>query len=77
MKRLIIIGAGGFGLEVAAYARDMAMFEIAGFLDDTKPGQKHAGYPILGPTTSSIDRGAFYVIAVGSPEGRRCDVPYR
>jgi sugar O-acyltransferase (sialic acid O-acetyltransferase NeuD family) len=75
MKRLIIIGAGGFGMEVAAYARDMSGFEIRGFLDDTKPaGQMHAGYRLLGPTTASIDREAFYVVAVGSPEGRRAVV---
>jgi sugar O-acyltransferase (sialic acid O-acetyltransferase NeuD family) len=33
MARLIIAGAGGFGRELAAYARD-AGFEVSGFLDD-------------------------------------------
>lgn len=71
MKKLVIIGAGGFGLEVAAYAEDCGEWVVEGFLDDTKPvGSFHAGYPILGPTTRPLDPAASYVLAVGWPEHR-------
>jgi len=77
MSDLIIIGAGGFGLEVAAYAEDMtragkAAFTLKGFLDDTKPtSSRHASYPILGKIESAFDTNVAYVIAVGMPEGRK------
>ncbi len=77
MSNLIIAGAGGFGLEVAASAEDIARagkqaLTLKGFLDDTKPaGTKHAGYPVLGPTDLPPERDAVYAIAVGTPEGRR------
>lgn len=71
MKNLIIIGAGGFGLEVAAYAHDIGLYDIKGFLDDTKPaGTLHGGLPVLGPTDNAIDAEALYVIAVGAPNNR-------
>lgn len=76
MSSLIIVGAGGFGLEVAAYAEDMARasksgVSIKGFLDDTKPaGATHAGYPALGPTDRIIP-DCLYILAVGAPESRR------
>jgi len=77
MNNLIIVGAGGFGLEVAAYAEDIVRagqqsFTLKGFLDDTKaPGTKHGGYPILGPTDMPPVCNAVYVIAVGTPENRK------
>ena len=49
MKRLIILGAGGFGREVAGYARLMqergSGWDIAGFLDDNPDALK--GYEDL------------------------------
>lgn len=77
MLSLIIVGAGGFGLEVAAYAEDMtksgnAAVKVQGFLDDVKaPGTVHGGYPVLGGTDGPIDPQALYVIAVGAPQGRK------
>jgi acetyltransferase EpsM len=77
MTDLIILGAGGFGLEVAAYAEDMtragrADFNIKGFLDDTKAiSTRHAGYPILGKIGPVFDSSASYILAVGMPEGRK------
>lgn len=77
MTSLIIVGAGGFGLEAAAYALDITQsnrtsFELKGFLDDTKPtGTLHHGLPVLGGTSGPIDREALYVIALGAPEHRR------
>lgn len=76
MKNLIIVGAGGFGLEVAAYAEDITRagkdaLQILGFLDDTKPvGALHAGFPVLGDTNAAPVAEAVYVLAVGTPEGR-------
>ncbi len=75
MTNLIIIGAGGFALEVTAYAEDIAKagtaLTIKGFLDDTKaPGAFHAGYPILGPTDAALDPDAHYVIALGHTKHR-------
>jgi sugar O-acyltransferase (sialic acid O-acetyltransferase NeuD family) len=76
MTTLIIIGAGGFGLEVAAYAEDVAKHDqtltVKGFLDDTKVvGTFHAGYPILGGMTTVIDPTAHYIIALGHPQHRQ------
>ena len=77
MSDLIIIGAGGFGLEVAAYAEDMTRagkenFVLKGFLDDTKtPSSRHAGYPVLGKIGPPFDPAISYVIAVGTPEWRK------
>ncbi len=57
MKQLLIIGAGGFGREVAEWARQSTAFrrewEVAGFLDD-RPEALAAypdnGLPIIGST---------------------------
>lgn len=76
MTGLVIVGAGGFGLEVAAYAEDSARAGLspyvpAGFLDDTKPvGTMHAGLPVLGGTDSEPAPDTLYVLAVGNPMGR-------
>ncbi|MGB4101913.1 MAG: NeuD/PglB/VioB family sugar acetyltransferase [Alphaproteobacteria bacterium] len=75
MTNLIIVGAGGFALEVTAYAEDIAKagtaLTIQGFLDDTKaPGSFHAGYPILGSTDVALDPNAHYIIALGHTKHR-------
>ena len=76
MKQLIIVGAGGFGLEIAAYAEDMARagtasFTLKGFLDDSRTiGEYHADYPLLGGTDEAIDPEALYILAIGQPEHR-------
>lgn len=41
MKKIIILGAGGLGLEVADLIWSMGEYEIAGFLDDD-PGKENA-----------------------------------
>jgi hypothetical protein len=77
MPSLIFLGAGGFGLEVAAYAEDSvragtARYEVKGFLDDLRlVGDRHAGLPILGNTDADVDLDALYVVSVGSPQGRK------
>jgi acetyltransferase EpsM len=48
-KRLIIIGAGYHGKEVAAYCRDMQNeIELLGFIDEKKARGTHTGSEILG-----------------------------
>lgn len=77
MKPLIIIGAGGFGLEIASYVKDcvnagLAQWEIKGFLDDTKDvGTMHCGAPVLGGTDAAVENDAEYLIAIGTPQARQ------
>ncbi|MDX9689476.1 MAG: hypothetical protein EOM37_02145 [Proteobacteria bacterium] len=77
MTSLILLGAGGFGLELLAYAQDCKKAgslscSIKGFLDDSKPvGTLHGGAPILGPTDSELDKEAIYMVALGMPAARK------
>jgi sugar O-acyltransferase (sialic acid O-acetyltransferase NeuD family) len=77
MDHLIIASAGGFALEVVAYAEDIvragkASFAIKGFLDDTKvKDARHAGYPVLGAIDMPVDPKALYIIGIGAPEVRK------
>lgn len=69
---LIIVGAGGFGREVALAAQMCPTpISVAGFLDDRAQGPTTAeGWPILG----TLDQGRAEmncVIAVGAPRTRR------
>ena len=79
MKRLVIIGAGGFGREVAEWARHCPAYrkewEIAGFLDDNPAALDRFtdfGLPILGNTQAYEPRAdEVYLIAIGHPPMRR------
>jgi sugar O-acyltransferase (sialic acid O-acetyltransferase NeuD family) len=69
---LIIVGAGGFGREVAFAAESgVNPLAVSGFLDDRVPGPTTVdGWPILG----TLDQGRAemnWVIAVGAPRTRR------
>lgn len=72
MKDLIIIGAGGFGREVAALAtainRKEPEWNILGFLDDNKSLKNNLinGYKVLG-NLSCVEkyRDAWFICAVG------------
>lgn len=61
MKRIVIIGAGDFGKEVAWLIEDInkvkSTYELFGFLDDDKKkiGQVYNGYPCLGPISKLTD----------------------
>ncbi len=79
---LYIVGAGGFGREVLAYARDVLSssssslpFTIAGFLDDNPDalhGRDTAGVVVVGSLSSlAPGRDDRFVIAVGDPRTRR------
>jgi sugar O-acyltransferase (sialic acid O-acetyltransferase NeuD family) len=74
MKQLLIIGAGGFGREVAAWARQSPAYrrewEVAGFLDDD-PSALEAfpenRLPILGNTRDYMPRdNEVFLCAVGN-----------
>lgn len=70
MNRLVIAAAGGFGRELAAYARD-AGFEVAGFLDDDEAAGASLHGPdrevgLLGPIGSYVPRdGELVAIGIG------------
>ena len=78
MKDLIIIGAGGFGREMFAAARESVgygeSFRIKGFLDGNPDALKgFAGYPdIIGaPETYEISENDVFISALGSIAARR------
>ena len=73
MNSVIIIGAGGFGMEVLWLAERCGK-RVLGFLDDT-PGKINSeimGYPVLGEVSSwsSYEKSEF-IVAIGSPRGRK------
>jgi sugar O-acyltransferase (sialic acid O-acetyltransferase NeuD family) len=82
---LFIVGAGGFGREVLAYARDILRassssssappFTIAGFLDDNPEalrGRATAGATVLRSIASHVILPDHrFIIAVGEPRTRR------
>ena len=77
MKDLIIIGASGFGREVAWLVERInkkePTWKLIGFLDDNDEIQNTAinGYPVLGKT-ADIDKyhDAYFVCAVGASKTR-------
>lgn len=78
MKDLIIIGAGGFGREVAWLVerinRVSPTWRLLGFLDDTPELQGKAlhGYPVLGKTEAlPLYNTAYFVCAIGSSRARK------
>ena len=55
--RLLVVGAGGHGRQVAEAAELSGMFELAGFLDDSLPTDATViGYPVLGQVSSAVTR---------------------
>ncbi len=81
MNRLVIIGAGGFGREMFAAAREAAgygeSFEIGGFLDERPDAlDGFAGYPpVVGaPSSYSPQDRDVFITALGSIAARRACV---
>ncbi len=73
MKSLVIVGASGFGREVAWLVerinKNEATWKILGFIDDDDSiqGRSINGYPVLGKTNDVIKYSdAFFVCAVGA-----------
>lgn len=77
---LVIIGAGGFGREVAWLVEDLnrerARWELLGFLDESKElhGKAINGYPVLGDLSWAKRQGSggvAAVCAIGDPKAKR------
>lgn len=74
MKKLYIVGAGGFGREVLWLARRMnekeAVWNIQGFIDDNPEIQNtnQDDYPVLGTTEylKDLSEDVWVVVAIGS-----------
>lgn len=79
MKKLYIIGAGGFGREVAWLVErineNKNEWEIVGFIDDNQNihGKKEGNYPVLGGCEylGSITDDVWVVCAVGNAKVRK------
>lgn len=78
MKKLLIVGAGGFGREVLAWARQSAAhgrdWEIGGFLDDRE--EPFAGLRVAAPWLGKVSdhqpkEDEVFVAAIGRPDARR------
>ena len=67
MKKLIIIGAGGYAKSVID-SLNTSLFHMIGFLDDIKEKNTyHLGYPVLGNSFDCLDSSQDYVffVAIG------------
>lgn len=72
MEQIIIVGAGGFGSEVAMLIEDINAVEmkwdLIGFVDDSASGYVLNKYPILGGVDYLQDKECSVVLALGNPE---------
>lgn len=78
LKDLIIVGAGGFGREVAWLAERInaqnPTWNLLGFIDDTaeKANAVIGGYPVLGKIdTAHMYPDAYFVCAIGASQSRK------
>jgi len=78
MKKLFIVGAGGFGREVYRWASDHPdcgrEWKIAGFLDDNPEALKEFDYPlrVLAPASGyQPEEGDLFVCGMGVPAVKR------
>lgn len=79
MKKLYIVGAGGFGREVLWLARRMnekeSIWDIQGFIDDNPEIQnsEQDDYPVLGTTDylKNSQEEAWVVVAIGSAKVKK------
>lgn len=73
MKNIIIVGAGGFGREVASWAA-AAGWRVRGFLDDNPQvsADSRLKYPVLGPiATYEPKADDAFICGIGKPALRR------
>lgn len=80
MKKIVIIGAGGFGREVVQLIKDInknnKQWEIIGYLDDypESHGTTRNGASVLGPIDligSPIFQDYYYICSLGNPKTRK------
>jgi len=74
LKKLIIVGAGGFGREILSWLKDVHVpgrpWELAGFLDDNPEALSKYNYkiPILGPIMEyQPQENDLFVMGIASP----------
>jgi acetyltransferase-like isoleucine patch superfamily enzyme len=74
-KRIVIVGAGGLGKEIACLINDLPDYELIGFYDDGLPiGQTILGkYPVLGSAQDLIESQEELAVAIafGNPSTRK------
>lgn len=73
MKKLIIVGAGGYAKSVLDSV-DYMNFKMIGYIDDIKSkGESHQGYPVLGNSIDCLDTPETYVyfVAIGNNAKRK------
>jgi len=71
-KRIVIVGAGGFGKEVAWLA-EYCGYKVHGFLDDSDDSKNQIVYklPVLGNVQDSLKYAQYeFIIAIGNPRVR-------
>lgn len=77
MKRIAVVGAGGFGREVAWLIDEINAaspeWSLVGFFDDGIVGSTVEGYPVLGCIDSMVDleEEVYAICAIGDPRLRR------
>jgi len=77
MKGIAIVGAGGFGREVAWLIEEINAvspeWSLIGFLDDSATGSTIEGYPILGPIDdiAGLDQDVYLTCAIGDSRLRK------
>ena len=79
MRRLVIVGVGGFGREVAWLVErindEQPSWDVLGFVDDNEAlhGTMVNGYPVLGDTgwLREQDKDLYAVCAIGSSKTRK------
>jgi sugar O-acyltransferase (sialic acid O-acetyltransferase NeuD family) len=70
-KNLIIVGAGGFGREIACASETLSSnFDFLGFIDDSVKGTTPEGWKVLG-SFDAWPQNSLGVVAIGNPRVRR------
>lgn len=76
-RRIVIVGAGGFGREVLQWVRDVwaeRAHLVAGFLSDdpNRLDGYRVGAAVIGSTTDfDVQQGDYFLLAIGVPYARR------
>lgn len=72
MKKLVVIGAGGYAKSVLDSV-NRAYYHVQGFIDERLDKTEHLGYPVLAHSLDTLpDREAYcYFIAIGNNEKRK------
>ena len=77
MRKIYIVGAGGFGREVLwlldRINSHKPTWDFVGFIDDNISGSLASGYPILGGCEyfGALEDEAWVVVAIGSPRVKK------